>query len=210
MVRDWSLTTSGLLLVGACLIGTPGCGKKESATPSPSPAVAASASPSASASASASPVASTTGVPGESPTLTPEEEKTRLKLKGLVKEGMNQILLGHHQESLPFLQEAYQVDPTDAETHYWLFKAYEKLEPNPAGTDAPGPHAAEQVIYYTDMVSWRTEAEAYLETIPTATKFGIASVEIILEEGAKEPAPPPPPPPGSPAATPKIELPKQP
>jgi len=210
MVRDWSQTASGLLLVGACLLGSPGCGKKEPAASSPSPAATVSASPAASASASASPVASTGSQPGESPTLTPEEEKTQLKLKTLVKEGMDQILLGHHQESLAYLQEAYQVDPTHAETHYWLFKAYQKLEPNPAGTDAPGPHAAEQVIYYTDMVSWRTEAEAYLETIPTATKFGLASAEIILAEGAKDPPPPPPPPAGSPAATPKIDLPKQP
>jgi hypothetical protein len=141
--------------------------------------------------------------------LTPEEAAQE-KLKNLVKQGMDQVLLGHHEESLPFLQEAYQIDPTYAETHYWMFKAYQKLEPEPAGLDAPGPTSAREVVYHTDMVSWRTEAEAYLATVPTAQKSALESLLIIEEEGAKEPPPPPPPPPGTKPQQPKVDLPRQP
>ena len=110
---------------------------------------------------------------------------------------MDQVLLGQYEAALPFLDQAYQIDPTYAEIHYWKFKAYQRLEPQPEGLDSPGPLNAQQVIEYTDMVSWREEAEEYLATLPSAGKSGNVTVEMALIEGAKEPPPPPPPPPGS-------------
>lgn len=141
-----------------------GCGGKAPETPSPTPTAVASAAP------------TVTATPTES--ATPDEKAKKQKIKELVRSGMDQILVGQEKDSLTYLEQAYQIDPTNGDVHYWMFKAYEKLDEVPNSSSQSAFHAR-QTVALAEGDSLRQEASDYLRNLPSAiTTSQILAIEV--------------------------------
>ena len=121
-----------------------GCGgKKPAATPTPTRTAQATAAPSS--------------VPSATPTEAPSKEEAR----GLIRRGMDKVLLGQASESLEILQKAYELDPENGEADYWLMKAYDLTEETHTPLSPAYPHA-QRVLIKMQGGSHAQEAQDYI------------------------------------------------
>ncbi len=122
-----------------------GCSGKPASTPTPT----------------ASPAAQASAAPTRAPEATPTADPAKEQARGLIRKGMDKVLLGQATDSLQVLQQAYQLDPENGEADYWLMKAYDLTEDSHSPS-APGYAHARRVLEKMKGTSHAQEAQDYV------------------------------------------------